>query len=428
MLETGASVNPSFSYIDRDLYCEGVNVSRFAQEVPTPFYLYSAREIEKNCKQVTETGVGLDFLPCYALKANYNPALLNIIKNQGFGADVVSGGELLFALKAGFPAKKIVFAGVGKTGDEIELALQKDIHSLNIESAEELEATSAIASKLKKKATIAFRINPDIDAKTHEYISTGLHSNKFGVSLKKASSLYEKAADDPFLEPKGIHVHIGSQITEVSPYLETVTFLIDFVKTLRSRGIQIEYLDLGGGIGINYEQNFLDQKNESTFIPQILPDYLDGLKKLNLKLIVELGRSVIGSAGILITRVLYRKKTPVKQFIIVDAAMNNLIRPSLYDAYHEILPVTLTGREEETVDIVGPVCETGDFLAKERILTRINRGEHLAVIGAGAYGQALASNYNLRPTIAEYLVREETISTIRKGETIEEIMNHYEWE
>lgn len=418
----------SFYYQNNRLFCDNLDLKAFTEKHNTPFYLYSRTEIERNCRQVKEAGAGLDFLPCYALKANYNPAILQIILEQGFGADVVSGGELLFALKAGFPPEKIVFAGVGKTAGEIELALENNIHSLNIESSEELKVTSRIAAGLGKKARIAFRINPDIDAKTHAYISTGLHSNKFGISAETAFELYEYAAKDNHLHPVGIHVHIGSQITRVGPYLETVDFLTEFVKTLNARGIPVEYLDLGGGIGIEYHQNFTDTHAASTFIQPILPEYLNGLASLGLKLVIELGRSVVGSAGLLVSEVLYRKKTPAKQFIIVDAAMNNLIRPSLYNAYHEIIPMVMNGRTMEVVDVVGPVCETGDFLAKERQLQRLEPGDHIAVSGAGAYGQALSSNYNLRPTVAEYLIHGEDAQCIYRGQTIEDIMNQYIWD
>jgi diaminopimelate decarboxylase len=350
--------------------------------------------------------------------------ILNIIRQQGFGADVVSGGELLFALKAGFPPDKIVFAGVGKSHEEIELSLQKGIHSLNIESSAELDATSQIAQNLGIPATISFRLNPDIDAKTHAYISTGLQENKFGISAQEALQLYERASKNPFLRPKGIHVHIGSQITSLKPYLETVSFIHKFVKKLKAKDIDIEFVDLGGGIGIVYDYNFKEQRI-TTYLPDILPKYLDGFKSLNLKLIIELGRSIIGSAGILISKVLYRKQTPKKTFIIVDAAMNNLLRPSLYGAHHEINPLKLQNLDEEIVDIVGPVCETGDFLAKERKVQTLSEGDYIAISGAGAYGQVLSSNYNLRPRIAEYLVHNKAVDTICPAEKIEEIFTRF---
>jgi len=415
----------SFNYKNTVLHCDDFDLLKFSKTVPTPFYLYSKTEIEKNCHFIHQAGRNLNFLPCYALKANYNPTLLKIICDQGFGADVVSGGELLFALNAGFPAEKIVFAGVGKTRAEIELALNKGIHSLNIESGAELEAIAQTAKKLGKIAKISFRLNPDIDAKTHEYISTGMQTNKFGIFPEEAFQFYKKAAADPFLEPEGIHVHIGSQITSIGPYLETVSFLLDFVKKLKAERIDIKFVDLGGGIGIAYQRSFSDSKTATTFLPDILPGYLDGFSSLDIKLVLELGRSVIGSVGILVSKVLYRKQTPSKTFIIIDAAMNNLIRPSLYDAYHEVSALHLKDRAEEVVDIVGPVCESGDFMARQRSIQMLEPEEFVAIGGAGAYGQALSSNYNLRPNIAEYLVKENSVETICRAQTIQDVIDQY---
>lgn len=420
-------MSAAFFYDSNRLFCEQTDLSEIVKKIETPFYLYSKQELESNCRQILDAARGLDSLMCYALKANYNPALLEIIRKFGFGADVVSGGELFFALKAGFDPEKIVFAGVGKTAAEIEYAMQNDIHSLNIESEEELRLTSKIADRLQKSIQIAIRINPDIEAQTHKYISTGMHKNKFGVSADEAINLYKIARDDVYLEPNGIHVHIGSQITKLEPFLNTVKFLKDFRELLRREKIEINYLDLGGGIGINYKNSFKNTGEKSTFIADILPEYLEGFKDLNIRLIAELGRSVIGSTGLLITKVLYRKKTPLKNFLIIDAAMNNLIRPSLYNAYHEIIPLALTPDETETVDIVGPVCESGDFLAKDREIQKTGQGAYLAVTGAGAYGQVLSSNYNLRPTIPEYLVDGKNLLLIGKGRSVEDIANQYKW-
>ena len=415
----------SFYYSHNRLHCENIDLLSFASEHNTPFYLYSKQEIVRNCQQVLKAGEHVDFLSCFALKANYNPALLRIIRDLGFGADVVSGGELTFALKLGFSPDKIVFAGVGKTESEIEFAIRENIHSINVESEQEYDTVAEIANKLETPVRIAVRVTPDIDAQTHSYISTGKHINKFGVAPHKALTIYNKALSDPYVVPAGVHIHIGSQIVTPEPFKEAVRFLRSFTEQLTNLGVTLQFLDLGGGIGINYSNDFRSQQ-QSTYINDILPFYLDGLKDLNLRMVAELGRSIIGSAGILVTKALYQKDTGVKQFLIVDAAMNNLIRPSLYQAHHEIVPLLLDERPHKVVDVVGPVCETGDFLAKDRELPDIQPGEYLAVTGAGAYGQALSSNYNLRPRITEYLVDGGEVRTIYKGQTIEDIFQEFE--
>lgn len=412
-------------YKNNQLFCESVDLTSFSATHETPYYLYSKKEIVNNCQEIIDAGKGLDYLPCYALKANYNPHLLKIIRDFGFGADVVSGGELDFALKLGFAPEKIVFAGVGKTAAEIEQGIQTGIHSLNIESAEELQLTAAIAGRLKKKIRIALRVNPDIEAETHKYISTGRHINKFGITIDEALKLYQKAVKDTWLEPQGIHVHIGSQIVKSEPFLRTVDFLKNFVLQLQEQGAPISYLDLGGGIGIDYANSFQSDHEPKNYLREILPAYLNGFKSSGLKLIVELGRSVIATSGMLITKVLYRKHTPVKQFVVVDAAMNNLIRPSLYNAHHEIVPLVLNNNKEEVFDVVGPVCESSDFFAKDRKLPILQQGDLLAIGATGAYGQALASNYNLRPSIAEYLVDGSNVKTIYKGRSITNIYDEY---
>jgi len=416
----------TFYYRRQSLYCESTNLATFAKNHGSPFYLYSKKELLQNCQAILDAGKNSDFLPCYALKANYNPVLLRMIRDLGFGADVVSGGELEFALKIGFPAEKIVFAGVGKSAAEIEFAIQTGIHSLNIESAEELQLTAQIAAKLQKRVRIALRVNPDIDAHTHEYISTGKHINKFGITVDKALKLYPQAADNPWLDPAGIHVHIGSQITQKEPFLRTVDFLLNFSEQLRALRVPVTYLDLGGGIGVNYENNFRDLKTPNSYIEDILPAYLQGLEESGLKLVAELGRSVIATTGLLITKVLYRKQTPLKKFVVVDAAMNNLIRPSLYGAHHEIVPIELNNKKAEVVDVVGPVCESGDFFAKDRLLQSFEQGDFIVITAAGAYGQALSSNYNLRPDIPEYLVDGDTIDIIYKGRSVNDIYAQYE--
>jgi diaminopimelate decarboxylase len=418
-------MKPAFYYSSGRLFCEKVDLPELAGNMPTPFYLYSFMELKKNCQEIMEAGKSFDYLPCYALKANYNPHLLRLIAGLGLGADVVSAGELYFALKAGFPPSKIVFAGVGKTAQEIKFAIETGIHSLNVESFEELKLTSNIAGQFQKKVDIAIRINPDIEAQTHDYISTGMHNTKFGVSADEALPMYQFAIEDKYLEPRGVHVHIGSQIISSEPYLKTIDFLQAFIKKLKNLGVQLSFIDLGGGIGINYHDNLQDSDSNRTYIQSILPDYLNGFKGLGLELVVELGRAVIGSAGILISNIIYRKQTPLKKFLIVDAAMNNLIRPSLYGAHHEIVPLQLNHGETETVDIVGPVCESGDFLAKEQVLQMTKSGDYLAILGTGAYGQALSSNYNLRPRIGEYLVGGQTVKTIFKEEKITNLWEHF---
>ena len=409
------------------LQLEGSTFESLCQKFPTPFYLYSSAAIEKNCTQVNEISKDLNLFACYALKANYNPKLIKLIHNYGFGADVVSGGELYFARKAGIPAEKIVFAGVGKTEDEIREAIQLHIHSINIESESELALVERIATELKKTITVAFRVNPDINPQTHPYISTGIHSSKFGIPRDLAMELFQRAARHPYVDPQGIHVHIGSQIDQEDPYLETVEYLLKMKEDLRVRGINISFLDLGGGIGINYQNQLDTDGNDQTYLTHILPKMLKPFQGMKIKLLIELGRSIIGSAGFLVTKVLYIKKTPSKKFIIVDAAMNNLMRPSLYQAHHQILPVSRNSGPTELADVVGPVCETSDFLAREREMPLVKEGDFLVITGAGAYGQALSSIYNLRPTLAEYLIRDKSIETIFEGDTLESIADRFDW-
>jgi len=361
------------------------------------------------------------------MKANYNPVLVKLIHQHGFGADVVSGGELYFARKCSIPAEKIVFAGVGKTQSELEQAIKTGIHSINIESEAELELLDTLTRRLKKKVNLAIRINPDIDPRTHPYISTGLLTNKFGITKDLAVQLYLKLKRHPYIKANGIHVHIGSQITSADPYIQTVKFLLNLRGKLQPQGVVIDFIDLGGGIGLHYQDQLDTAKTARTCIQSILPKLLPYFKNESVKLMMELGRAVVGSAGLLITRVLYIKKTPLKKFVIVDAGMNNLIRPSLYHAYHQILPLLKKNHKIEKVDVVGPVCETSDFFARERKIPSLQAGDFIAITGAGAYAQAISSNYNLRPSLAEYLVNDSRVKTIYKGETIKEIAAKYSW-
>jgi diaminopimelate decarboxylase len=420
-------MNNPFHYRDNRLFCEDIDIAAFALKVPTPFYLYSQSEIEYNCDQVWQAAPQASFLPFYAVKANFNPAILKLILSKNFGADIVSGGEFFFSKKAGFNPDKMVFAGVGKTDEELEMAIKNDIYSINVESEAELLCIEKIAAKLNKIQRVAIRINPDIEAKTHIYITTGLHTSKFGVSAEEAFRLYMKTKNITHIKAEGIHVHIGSQITEESPFVETAGFLTAFIKRLTKSGIEIKYIDLGGGIGIDYENDFGNPARRRTYIKEILIKYIEAFKGLKVTFFAELGRSIIGSAGILVTKVILNKLTPAKKFVIIDAAMNNLIRPSLYQAKHPVIPLIKTDAGFIKADIVGPVCESGDFMAKDYPLPALKAGDCLAIGHAGAYGQALSSNYNLRPTICEYLVNGANVHCIFRGNSIEQLATHYEW-
>ncbi len=420
-------MNYPFQYRQGRLFCEDVDLQKISSTLETPFYIYSNEEIKHSCRLIRESGEGYDFKPYYALKANFNPALLKIILNQGFGADIVSGGELYFAQRAGFKADSIVFAGVGKTEAELKQAVRAGIASINVESAAELRLLGRVAAEIQRKVSVAIRINPDIDAQTHEYISTGLHSNKFGVDAETAFQLYRQAQDDPWMEPDGIHMHIGSQIENEQPFVDAARFLLSFIDRLKAVGIDIRAVDLGGGIGINYENPFAHPQQARSFTRSILSSYLQVFAGRKLKLYLEVGRSVIGSAGVLISRVIYTKKTPVKNFTIIDAAMNNLIRPSLYKARHPIVPLLKSGATNWKTDVVGPVCETGDFMAREMEMPELREGDFIAIGGAGAYGQSLASFYNLRPLVAEYLVEGERIKKISPALSPRELADRFEW-
>jgi len=355
---------------------------------------------------------------CYAVKANSNLAILSLCAELGIGADIVSGGELFRALKAGIKPFRIVFAGVGKTEQEIEYALKNNILMFNVESEAELYKINEVAKKLKKHACVALRVNPDIDPKTHKYIATGLRTSKFGIPIEKAVEYYKLAKSLKNIKIIGIHKHIGSQITETSAYVEALSKILSLYDKLAKYDVDIEYIDIGGGLGITY-------KDEEPPLPKDLANALIPLiKSKKGKIIVEPGRSIVGNAGILVTKVLYTKETGPKNFIIVDAGMNDLIRPSLYGSYHEILPVTPDKRQKIVADIVGPICESGDFLAKDREIEKITPGEYLAVMSAGAYGFSMSSNYNSRPRAAEVLVKGENYGLIRKRETFKDLIKN----
>ncbi len=400
-----------FQYRENELYAEEVPVRQIARKVGTPFYLYSAATLRRHYRVFDQAFKTLPHLVCYAVKANSNLAVLRLLAREGAGADIVSGGELFRALKAGIPAEKIVFSGVGKTAREIRLALKAGILMFNVESLEELKSIARIARKMGKKAPIAIRVNPDVNPKTHPYISTGLKENKFGLDVETAFKAYQLAKEDPYLEIVGIDCHIGSQLTQLSPFVEALRRIKAFLKRLATLGISVRYLDLGGGLGIVYGE---EEPPPPEKYAQAL---IEELNDLSVTLILEPGRVLVGNAGILVTKVLYYKETPAKKFLIVDAGMNDLLRPAFYQAYHEIIPVLKKERPSIVADVVGPICETGDFLARERELPLVKPGELLAVMSAGAYGFVMASNYNSRPRPAEVMVNGEEFYVVRRRET-----------
>lgn len=414
---------PAFAYRSASvaaplsLFCEQVDLVRLAERHGTPLYVYSAETIRTRLNAFGKAFQSIPHTICYSVKANSTLAILRLIAQQGAGFDVVSGGELERVLhKNRKRDASVVFSGVGKTIREMELALKSGILLFNIESASELQALAATATRLKKKAPIALRVNPDVSAKTHPYISTGLHEHKFGVPIPEACQLYSEAAKHPHLRVAGVSVHIGSQITDLSSFTDALSRVADLVRELRRAGHNIQYVDAGGGLGIPYhgaQKNFAEQAD--AYAKAVTTP----LRNLGVHLLLEPGRSIVGPAGVLITRVIYRKTNDGKRFLIVDAAMNDLLRPSLYGAYHEIVPVKLASPEQtkEVTDVVGPICETGDFLARDRELPLINEGDLLAILDTGAYGSVLASNYNTRGRPAEVLVDGGKWLLIRKRET-----------
>jgi len=405
-----------FHYQNQELYCENLPVRQIAEAVGTPFYLYSHATLSHHFRTFDAAFAGFPHLICFAVKANGNLAILRLFAELGSGADIVSGGELYRALKAGVDPRKIVYSGVGKNVEEIRQAIKAGILMFNIESSQELGEISRIAGRLKKKAPIALRINPDIDPQTHPYISTGLKRNKFGINLDRALLDYDRASQLAHVEVVGVACHIGSQITELSPFLEAVQRLRELVEELARRGIRIRYLDLGGGLGITYNQETPPHPQE---YGQAL---IKELKGLDVTLILEPGRVLVGNAGILVTQVHYTKDSEAKHFIVVDAGMNDLARPSLYGSYHALWPVTEAPRQEVTASLVGPICESGDFLAKDRPMPDFQPGELVAVMSAGAYGFSMSSNYNARPRVAEILVKDDAFYVIRKRETYAQLI------
>ena len=405
-----------FHYQNGELYCEGVPVKRIARKVGTPFYLYSSATLRHHYRVFDGAFEDFPHVVCFAVKANANLAILRLLARQGAGADIVSGGELHRALTAGVDPANIVYSGVGKRPEEIRAALKAGILLFNVESSQELGKINRIAGRMGLKARVGLRINPDIDPRTHPYISTGLKKNKFGIAIEMAYEDYLRARELPHLEVIGVACHIGSQITEVEPFLDALDRLKDLIRRLEQAGIAIRYLDLGGGLGICYDQEEPPHPHEYG------GKLVERLRDLKVTLILEPGRVLVGNAGILVTKVLYTKESEAKHFIIVDAGMNDLARPSLYGSYHGIRQVVKRPRPRVKASLVGPICESGDFLAKDREMAAFKPGELVAVMSAGAYGFSMSSNYNARPRVAEILVQDQEFYVIRKRETYRQLI------
>ncbi len=411
-----------FTYQNGELFCEQVPLTKIAAEVGTPFYCYSQATLDRHFKAFDSGFSDIPHLTCFAVKACSNIAILNRFGELGGGADIVSGGELFRALKSGIDPSRIIYSGVGKTEEELRYALDSSILLFNVESGQELDRLADIARSMGKPAPVSFRVNPDVDPMTHAYISTGLAKNKFGIPIQEAGELYAQATGMDYIDVKGVSCHIGSQLTQISPFVESLRKVKNFATDLMSQGINIEYIDIGGGVGITYDDEEPPHPHE--YADQIKKE-LDGL---SCTLILEPGRVIVGNAGIMVTRVQYTKVNrggeSEKHFVVVDAAMNDLTRPSLYDAYHGVIPVKEDHGDNEVVDIVGPICETGDFIAKDRTLAKVRQGDLLAVLSSGAYGFTMSSNYNSRPRVAEILVEDDKFHVIRRRETYESLIEN----
>lgn len=405
-----------FQLKNNELFCEKIPIKNLVEQWGTPLYVYSHATLCHHFRTFDTAFQGYPHLICFSVKANSNLTILRTFINEGGGGDVVSGGEIFRCLEAGIDPQKIVYSGVGKTRDEIDFALQTGILMFNIESTQELELINQQATSLGIKAPVSFRINPDIDPKTHPYISTGLKMNKFGIDISQALNRYKFAQSLENIEIVGISCHIGSQITETAPFVEALSKIKELIKKLRQEAIIIKYLDIGGGLGITYDKE--TPPHPSEYAQAILREIGDE----EITLVLEPGRVIVGNAGILVAKVLYTKYGSGKNFIIVDAGMNDLIRPSLYDAYQEVTPVTKSSAKKYPADIVGPICESGDFLARNRLLPEPRKGDLLAVMSAGAYGFVMSSNYNSRPRPAEVLVAGETSSLIRQRESYQKLI------
>jgi diaminopimelate decarboxylase len=418
-----------FRYVGNKLFCEGVAVESLAQKHGTPLYVYSQRTLTEHFRRLDAALAPLDHLVCFAMKANSNLSVLRTLANRGAGFDIVSGGELQRVIAAGGDPRRCVFAGVGKTEDEIEFALRQNIYSFNAESEPELQRINRIAARLKKIAPVAVRVNPNVEAHTHAKITTGTYENKFGIAFERVEGVYARAGRLKNLRLRGLQMHIGSQLTSVSPFEQAVKKVLPLVQKLKTKHA-LEFFSIGGGLGIVYQPALASgtvawwkssaAKNILTpekYAARLVPL----LKPLGLKILVEPGRFISGNAGILVTRVEYVKRTGRKNFVIVDAAMNDLIRPAFYDAYHEVVPLTRKGNSTLKSDVVGPICESGDYFCKDRPLPKVGEGDYLALMSAGAYGFVMASNYNARPLAAEILVNGRRAAVARERQPVKEI-------
>jgi len=411
-------MHSSYQYKDGEFHIGDVSVTKIAESVGTPCYIYSYEFLKDSFMAYKEAFSGMDTIICYSVKANSNLAVLKSFSDLGSGFDIVSGGELLRIQRAGGDPSKVVFSGVGKMREEMKAAIEAGILFFNVESEEELHVLNSVGIEIGKKAPVALRVNPNIDPKTHPYISTGFKKSKFGIEIGRAIEIYKEANEMEGISVIAIDAHIGSQIFDLTPFVDSVKKLIGLADALVKEGINIQYIDIGGGLGISYK------KDEKPPHPKM---YADIIMKEFLgtpyKLVLEPGRSLIGNSGILVTKVLYIKEGTAKKFVIVDAAMNDLIRPAIYESYHEIITVNENSQGGEVVDVVGPICESGDFLAQDRELPKVKSGDLLAVLSAGAYGFVMSSNYNTRPRVAEVLVKGNEFSVIRKRETYEELLS-----
>lgn len=414
-----------FQTRDGKLHCEDVPLSEIAETYGTPAYVYSQATLTRHYRVFDEALADFDHQICFSVKANSNIAILGLLRSLGAGADIVSGGELLRALRAGIAPEKIVFSGVGKTAEEMRQALDAGILVFNVESLAELQLLNDVAGSAKTRAPVSLRINPNVDAKTHPYISTGLQKNKFGIPWEVATKSYQLASAMKHIEVIGVDCHIGSQLLDIDPFVDAAHKLVGLVETLLKQGVHIRYVDVGGGLGIPYSEPGESEAPSPASYGQALAQALSSLKRHQIKLICEPGRVIAGNAGVLLTKVLYCKESEIKKFVITDAAFNDLMRPALYGAYHPITPVTEDpGRSTIVTDVVGPICETGDFFARDREMPAVQSGEYLAVGSAGAYGFSMASNYNSRPRACEVLVHGEQHALIRKRETLDQLLEN----
>ena len=405
-----------FKYRENALYCEDVPISEIAREIGTPFYLYSHATLKRHFQAFNSAFEGIDNLICYSAKANTNLAVLKLFADLGCGLDIVSGGELYRGLTSGFSPDHVVYSGVGKSADEIDYALEKGILMFNVESLVELELINERAGRLNKRAPIAIRVNPDVDPKTHPYISTGLKKNKFGIESQAAVEAFRLAERLEHVDAVGVACHIGSQITDSDPFEEALKSLKALINELKQMGTNIKYLDMGGGLGITYA----DEKPPP--IDEYAGTIIEQLKDMDLKLVLEPGRVFVGNAGILVTKVLYRKTGGAKNFVIVDAGMNDLMRPTLYNAFHAIEPVINSRQDLIVADVVGPICESSDFLAVDRSMAAVDGGDLLAVMSAGAYGYVMSSNYCSRPRVAEVMVKDSLFQVVKSRESYADLM------